>query len=187
MFRFNRPGDLNDFISAARRAAEDDNWFAAVPLALTLPDVCGAIDEPDTRSRGRYIRWWDAYMARRYVVWPDGDEDPQWEPFTYLPGTDAYALRCSYLHAGTDQIEGAKTAHRRIRFLGPPTPLAFGYDRSTLTLNIGLEQFVEWVCLAVETWMRDRVHDAGAQERLRGLVSIIPSAITVVGRPSQPR
>lgn len=185
--RFNRPGNLGDFIAAARQAAEADIWFAALPLALTLPDICGAVDDPGIgKSKERYIAWWDIYMAHRYVVRPDEDEDPQWEPFTYLSGTDAYALRCAYLHSGTDELHGYGRAHNRIRFLGPPSDKPFGYDEQALTLNVGLEQFVEWVCQAVEEWLRDRSMDEAAQNRLRGLVSIIPSAIRFTGRPSQP-
>ncbi|MGV3577834.1 hypothetical protein [Brevundimonas sp.] len=185
--RFDKPGNLNDFIDAARRAAEDDNWFAALPIALTLPDICGAVDDPGSgRSKARYIAWWDTYMARHYWVRPDADEYPQWEPFTYLPGTDAYALRCAYLHSGTDSVEGPTTIHSRIRFLGPPTAGRFGYDEANKTLNVGLEQFVEWVCLAVEQWLTDRAHDDTAQARLRGLVTIIPSAIRYPRRPRQP-
>lgn len=187
MDRLNRPGDLNDFVAAARRAADDDNWFAALPIALTLPDICAAVDNPGpNKSRARYVAWWNVYMAERYGVRPDEDEEPQWEPFTYLPGTDAYALRCAYLHSGTDIVEGRSTIHDRIRFLGPPSASAFGYSEVSRTLNVGLEQFVEWVCVAVERWMVDRASDALAQERLRGLVSIIPSAIRVVGRARQP-
>lgn len=185
--RLNRPGDLAAFVDAARRAAADDNWFAALPLALTLPDICAAVDDPGpNKSRARYVAWWDAYMAGRYWVKPDEDEEPQWEPFTYMPGADAYALRCAYLHSGTDNLDGRDTIHQRIRFLGPPSLAAFGYNAADRTLNIGLEPFVEWVCLAVERWMMDRAGDRVAQERLSGLVSIIPSAIRVVGRARQP-
>lgn len=187
MDRFNRPGDLNEFVAAARRAAEDDNWFAALPIALTLPDICGAVDDPGPgKSKKRYVAWWDAYMAPRYWVRPDEDEEPQWEPFTYLPGPDAYALRCAYLHSGTDEVDGPTTSHHRIRFLGPPSSAAFGYSEKTRTLNVGLEQFIEWTCLSVECWLRERADDPVAQERLRGLVSIIPSAVRFVGRPMQP-
>jgi hypothetical protein len=186
--RLNRRGNLNDFVAAARRAAEDDNWFAALPLALTLPDICGAVDDPGAgKSKKRYIEWWDTYMAHRYWVRPDKDEEPRWEPFTYLPGPEAYALRCAYLHSGTDNVEGGSTVLHRIRFLGPPSPAAFGYSVSTRTLNVGLEQFVEWVCQSVEQWMEDRLADDVARERLNGLVSIIPSAITVVGRTRNDR
>lgn len=186
MDRFNKPGNLQDFVDAARRAADDDNWFAALPLALTLPDICGAVDQPGPgKSKARYIEWWDTYMAGRYWVQPDEDEEP-YEPFTYFPGPDAYALRCSYLHSGTDSVEAASKDLTRIRFLGPPTPAALGFDTRQRILNVGLEQFVEWVCLAVEQWMKDRRGDPEAQRRLTGLVTIIPSAIRFPGRPRQP-
>ena len=185
--RLNQPGDLLQFVAAARRAADADIWFAALPLALTLPDICGAVDDPGVgRSKKRYVAWWDANMAHRYWVQPDADETPQWEPFTYLPGDDAYALRCAYLHSGTNQASHGDERSRRVRFLGPPTAKAFGYDPKSQTLYVGLEQFVEWVCQAVEQWLRERTADEVAQGRLRGLVSIVPSAIRHPGREHQP-
>lgn len=183
--RLNRPGDLRSFVLAARSAAAADNWFAALALALTLPEICAAVDDPGPgRSRERYIAWWDIYMAHHYVVRPDADEN--WEAFTYLPGPDAYGLRCAFLHAGTDVIEGKNTKMTRIRFMGPPSSLAFGYNEPLETLNVGLEQFVEWVCQAVEIWLNDRQGDEAIQARLQGLVSIIPSAIRLPSRPRQP-
>lgn len=185
--RLNRSGNLRHFIDAARRAAEDDNWFAAIALALTLPDICGAVDDPGKgRSAARFIAWWDERMAWRFVVRPDADEQPQWEPFTYLPGADAFALRCAYLHSGTDNTAGPKTNHERIRFLGPPNASGFGYSETDQILYLGLEPFVEWVCLAVEDWLADRASDPVAQERLTGLVSVVPSTIRIFGRHRQP-
>lgn len=104
-----------------------------------------------------------------------------------LPRHRGLCPACAYLHSGTDNVEGGGTVLHRIRFLGPPSPAAFGYSVGTRTLNVGLEQFVEWVCLSVERWLADRPNDVVAEERLKGLVSIIPSAIHVVGRPRQPR
>jgi hypothetical protein len=181
--RTNKPGDLRAFVAAARQAAHSDNWFAALALALTLPDICAALDRPGKGiSKARYAEWWDAYMAHHYVVRPDPDEFPQWEPFTYLPGSDAYLLRCAYLHSGTDELDDRGRAHDRIRFLGSPSS-AFGYDANAATLSVGLEQFVEWVCQAVEAWIADRSKDADVQGRLQGLISIVPSSILMRAGP----
>lgn len=183
--RLNLPGNLASFIAAARAAAAADNWFAALALALTLPDICGALENPGPgKSKARFVDWWDRYMAHHYAVYPDAGES--WQPFTYLPGTEAFALRCSYLHAGTDDVARPDTALTRVRFLGPPSAAAFGFNPQTRTLAIGLEQFVDWVCGAVETWLAERAEDPEVHSRLSGLVSIIPSAIREPGRPTQP-
>lgn len=182
MDRLNRNGDILAFVAAARRAAAEDIWFAAIALALTLPDVCASVDDPGPgKSKARFVRWWDDYMAFRYVVRPDPDED--YEPFTYVPGEVAYALRCSYLHAGTDVVS---SDGQRVRFLGPPNSGHVGFDPKTGAVFLGLEPFVEWVCQAVERWLADRRDDPEAMSRLDGLTTIVPSAIRHVGRTHQP-
>lgn len=176
-----RPGDMRDFIAAAREAAAADNWYAALPLVLTFPDICASIDEPGSgKSRDRFIRWWDRYLAGAFWVKPDPDED--WEAHTYLPGRDAWALRNAYLHAGTDWLENPDRVMNRIRFIGPPAAWRFGLDEKTRTLNIAIEYFVELTCRGAEQWLSDRSSDAHAQRRLAGLVTIIPSSIRMKGR-----
>lgn len=182
MSRLNPQGDILAFVAAARRAAAADIWFAAIALALTLPDVCASVDQPGKgKSKARFVAWWDQYMTHRYVVRPDSDES--WEPFSYIPGDVAFALRCSYLHAGSDRIG---TAGERVRFLGPPNAGRVGYDPETGSVFIGLEPFVEDVCQAVEVWLAERRTDPEAMARLSRLTAIIPSAIRIVGRQDQP-
>ena len=173
-------------MEAARQAAASDNWFAALAIALTLPDICGAVDDPGTNnSKARYVTWWDRYMADHYRCTPDEDEE-WYEPFTYLPGSEAYALRCAYLHSGTDDVDRNGSVMKRIGFLGPPSSAHLGFDEQNRKLNVGLEQFVEWVCVGVETWLAQHQGDPIIEARLDGLVAIIPSAIRLVGRPTQP-
>lgn len=176
---------LPAFVAAARAAAAADIWFAALPLALTLPDICASIDDPGRgKSRARYIRWWDEYAAAGFIVRPDPGED--WEAHTYIPGKDAFALRNAYLHAGTDELENPDRLMNRIRFVGPPAMWRFGLNEETRTLNVSMEYLVEVVCAGVESWMADRAKDPVAQQRLTGLVSIIPSAIRYPQRRTQP-
>lgn len=177
----NYPGDLRDFIAAAREAAAADNWYAALPLVLTFPDICASVDDPGGgKSRARYIRWWDHYLAKAFWVRPDPGED--WVAHTYLPGHDAWALRNAYLHAGTDRLENPDRVMNRIRFIGPPAAWRFGLDEQTRTLNISVEMFVELVCCAAEEWLSDRSSDQEALARLENLVKVIPSVIRMTGR-----
>ena len=176
---------LSDFVAAALKAGEQENWLAALALALTLPDICAAVDDP-RRGEARYVRWWDHYVAPRYEVTPDPEDD--WVAHSYLPGLDAYYLRCSYVHAGTDVLDGKKNhLMNRVRFLGPSNVRHFGLDEKTRTLTIPINMFVESVCLGVDSWIADRAHDSKAQERLAGLISVLPSAITLIRPDGSPR
>ncbi len=176
---------LSDFVDAAYQAGSQDNWLAAIALALTLPDICAAVDRPGKNNvGGRYAAWWDEYVAHKYWVTPDPGED--WISHSYLPGRDAFYLRCSYLHAGGDGLDGKDQLMNRVRFLGPNSGWRFGLDEDTRTLTIPVNVFVEEVCRGVTAWLEDRANDPEAQERLAGLISILPSAITHI-RPDGSR
>ena len=79
--------------------------FPALFMSLSLPDLCGKIDDPNSKSKARYIKWFNKYV------------DPEINPLHYaFPETKAghefdakacYALRCSLLHAGDTDIHKA--------------------------------------------------------------------------------
>ena len=46
------------------KALSHDLYFAALNLALTLPDICGKAEYPSLRStRERYIQWYDKIVG----------------------------------------------------------------------------------------------------------------------------
>ena len=41
---------MQRFTSAIEQALADKNWYGALTLALTLPDICGKMENPQERS-----------------------------------------------------------------------------------------------------------------------------------------
>lgn len=168
-------GDLRHFVAAARSAVSEANWYAAIALALTLPDICGSIDR-EGRVGERYAKWWDERAAGGFWIKPDAGEE--WDAHSLVTGNDAYYLRCAYLHEGKGD-PGVKAAKDRFRFMVSPNG-SYGQSRDEreVTLNVGY--LVEVVCQAVEGWLADCANDPAVLASLRDMVSIIPSAITVI-------
>ena len=50
---------MNNFIDSLRKALITENWYAVLFISLTLPDICGKIDEPDKGSKIRTINWFN--------------------------------------------------------------------------------------------------------------------------------
>ena len=46
-------------IDEIEKALSHDLYFAALNLALTLPDICGKAEYPDLRTGERYKKWYD--------------------------------------------------------------------------------------------------------------------------------
>ncbi len=91
---------MRQFTQAIEISLNTQNWYSALALALTLPDICGKIDYPDLHraTRLRYSKWFDMYVGEEYKVTIEG------ETITFLTGNDCYALRCSYLHEGSNNV-----------------------------------------------------------------------------------
>lgn len=99
---------MQQLIGSVERAVREQNWYAALAVALTLPDICGSLERPKSTGRERYGAFYTRYLREHYVYegpLPSdiGDGPPAKRP-EFLTGNDLYALRCSFLHLGSDDI-----------------------------------------------------------------------------------
>jgi|PersoiStandDraft_1058852.scaffolds.fasta_scaffold38984_2 hypothetical protein len=59
---------MKRFTNAIANSLKDQNWYAALTLALTLPDACGRMEDPGVGSEARYTAWWDKYMLHHIDI-----------------------------------------------------------------------------------------------------------------------
>lgn len=93
---------LELYIKDIKNALNNNLYFAALALSLTIPDICGMIMYPDLYSKKRYIKWYDEYLGQ-YEESPRNEEREEKMPF--LNGEACYELRCAILHEGRNNIE----------------------------------------------------------------------------------
>ena len=141
---------LREAIDSVRRAVADRNWIAALAVALTLPDICGKVEEPDEKSGERYARWFDAWLGSQFDisgVAPDRD--------IRLTGRDCYALRCAFLHEGRDIITGQKAQEilDGFIFVHPPEWGVAHLNAFDSKLQLQVDAFCLAFCDAVERWL----------------------------------
>jgi hypothetical protein len=79
--------------------------YSALALALTIPDICGAIEYPNEQiTNRRYRAWFDAWCGFHQ---------------SQMTAADCWALRCTYLHLAREEFAGeaaAFAALARIQF-----------------------------------------------------------------------
>lgn len=156
---------MNRFVNAVRECLAAQNWYGALALALTLPDICGKLqDSGEPSSRKRYVRWFDQYLATKYRLNVGGME------LVFLTGADCYALRCSFLHGGADDITDQQTRDVLSRFFFTTQPKHLIRVADTLTVNV--TRFCEEICSAVDQWSADHAADENIQLRLDGMLRI---------------
>lgn len=90
-------------IDEIEKALNHDLYFAALNLALTLPDICGKAEYPSLRStRERYIQWYDKIVGVTEKPPKRTEDEPE---MPYLSGEVVYSLRCSLLHEGNPNLQ----------------------------------------------------------------------------------
>jgi hypothetical protein len=67
-------------------ALQANLYYLAIVMALTLPDICAALEAQDGRtSQNKYKAWYNANLAAK---------------LSFLSADDCYSLRCGVVHQG---------------------------------------------------------------------------------------
>lgn len=99
--------DVLDICSSVEDAVRKKCYLAALALALTIPDIYGAVEYPELsgeKNTGkRYRKWFDAKVKEyKGLKHPLDDSDRK---YPTLNGFLCYLLRCKVLHSGDADIE----------------------------------------------------------------------------------
>lgn len=158
---------MERFIGAIRKSLETKNWYSALFVTLTMPDVCANIsDKTNDGNRARYERWFNQYLADKYKMHVGVFR----EEHVFLSASDCYALRCSLIHSASDDIseQRVKQVLRRFSF----STLSSHCNQINDVLCLNVTKFCEDVIGGMEQWMKDIVDDDDAMTRLQNLIII---------------
>lgn len=170
---------MKHLTSAVEMSVGHGNWYSALTLALTLPDICSKIDEPTEKSsRKRYIRWTDKYFTPKYThLMPrfSPERGSFKEEHTFLSARDFYALRCSVLHEGSDLVTGqaAREVLERFQFIAPPPNGSMIHcNQLDAHLQLQVDMFCADVCEAVDEWYASISEGSDQAKRISELMTI---------------
>lgn len=98
---------MKRFTDAGRQSVRNNNLYAALSLALTIPDICGSLEDPGPgKSQARYRKWCKQWIEPKYTTQiPDPITGRQ---HVWITDEQIYQLRCSLVHSGSDEIEQHK-------------------------------------------------------------------------------
>lgn len=156
---------LRDMLLAVRAGFH----HSALALALALPDICASIEYPANKGVGERYRDWCA----------------TWGKFLTISSADCYALRCAYLHSGSEEFSGSsaqRALFERVQFtVGqvegvwvsqavPPTS-----PGGKQTVRIPVEQFCQEMANSVDAWRRARQTDVRVIAAIAELLCMRPA------------
>lgn len=155
---------LRQFIKSIQVSLESGNWIAALSTALTIPDMAGWAQFPDKTAGARYKLWFNQNLADKYQQNIGGHE------VTFLNAEDCWALRCSFLHSGQDDITGQGARQYLARFV-------FGVVGTHLirvddVLQLDVQRFCEEFVEATEAWLEQHRGDADITGRLDSMLTV---------------
>ncbi|MFC3299623.1 hypothetical protein FJV46_10620 [Arthrobacter agilis] len=163
---------MEHLIDALEAALEQKNWYAALTMALSLPDICGKLEgEAPQTSRARYVRWCEKYLQPKYTAPADWDEIPH----VFLSGSDCYALRCALLHEGSAEIieQSARDALDSFEFtVTDGVDWNIHMNQTDLRLQLSIDVFCDDLAAGAERWLEDMEPNAEVQARMSRMMRI---------------
>ncbi len=168
---------MKRFTDAGRRAIADSNLYAALSLALMMPDICGSLEDPGPgKSQKRYVRWCKRWLEPSFTV----AEGPVKPPIVFLSAEDCYQLRCSLIHSGTPEIDQSKRkALRKAEFFDETTGSHVNKINDWLQLRAAA--FSETMFQAVDAWDDSVAGDAAIQAEKEKLLVIHSAGVVIDG------
>lgn len=169
---------MKRFTDAGRTAVEQQNWYAALSLALMMPEICGSLEDPGpNKSKKRYVSWCQKWLVPEMT---SGE-------MVFLSAEDCYQLRCSVIHSGTADIEPSKVdVITRVMFFseGPHMGLVTGNIFNGVEipsfLQMRVDKFAETMFALADEWDASVKGNEPIQLEKKRLLFIHPPG-TVVG------
>lgn len=161
---------LKRYSGALRQAVASENYYGALLIALTLPDICRRLEDPNVEPKPGYIAWFNKWMQHHYV----GSSGPYRTRTVLLTGEDLYALRCSMLHQGEFNIEGQKARNvlKKFAFVRPRANIFMHRNLLNNALQLQVDTFCFEMADAADAWSNSVSEVPDIQKRVSQLGTI---------------
>lgn len=161
---------METILSEIERAINAGLYYLAVAMALTIPDICAALEAEDGQTNNKkYKAWYTANLANKYPRMTD---------------VDCYSLRCGVLHQG--RCGHPNSQYGRVIFTIPNAQQnVFHNNIINDALNLDAPQFCADVVESVRTWFVKSQHSPNVIKNLPNLVRLRPFGLApyMVGMP----
>jgi len=153
------------------RALDAQLYYSAIAMAVTLPDVCAALEAGNGRtSAEKYKAWYRANVGQAYG---------------FLKDEDCYSLRCGVVHQG--RFGGHGMQYGRVVFTMPIPGRNILIHNNVMNdaLNLDADRFCRDMIQSARTWFVAHQNDQHVQANLPNLVQLRPGGLApyIVGLP----
>lgn len=151
---------MKEVSETVQAALAQHNYWAALMVAIAVPDICGALTEGSGAHNGdRYRRWYERYM------------DPKYHNF--LPASTCWNLRNCLVHSGMDS--DARIPKRKFLFTsGGRWHMNIFKAGEYEVMNFDVSFFCQDMLAAVQKWEAVTSGDPEIEKRKEALMAIRP-------------
>ncbi|GMB00457.1 hypothetical protein [Pelosinus sp. IPA-1] len=143
---------MEELIASIEKSLDSKNWYAALAVALILPDICGKNDNPKKSSSERYKLWFDTYVKRCYMIQESIGS-------ASISGGDCYAIRCALLHEFSEDLSSHKARQilAKYKFCSPNANFSYSFKikESGCEIAIRVDEFCNNICMGVRKWIEE--------------------------------
>jgi hypothetical protein len=153
-----------------------------------MPDICGAIQNPQAGVGERYKAWFQRYLKAKYdpenhfeylsatmpqaipLLPPEAIAEMKapFDPALAFSADDCYQCRCKCLHQGLLE----RSRRERFIFITPiPNGVVLHKNLRNGQLVLQINIFAEDICVAVEAWEKDVHNDSAIATRISELMT----------------
>lgn len=151
---------MEDHLIAIEKNIEDNNYYAALFMAIVLPSVCGALESNNGQdTQQKYIDWYEKYILG-----------------LSLTGQDCYRLRCSLLHQAST-IHPYSSFSRVIFTFPTANRHTFHNNIMNEALNLDIPLFVQQLVGGVRTWTSDMNNNTNYTRNIANIVKLRPDGL----------
>jgi hypothetical protein len=168
---------MDHLCNAVESALSTSNWYAALMVALALPDIAARVDDPTKPSSARYVEWVETYLCPHYTRPVAG------HVHKFLSGGDCYALRCAFVHEGGDDVTHHRAAKALDKFqlLAPRPGLRVHCNQTNNKLQLQVDIFCRDILAATRAWRASITPaDTVRLDRLKNLAVIQVGGVIAV-------
>jgi hypothetical protein len=142
-----------------------------------MPDICAWLENPTAGSERRYVAWYDRYLMDEYSAVMGCPPTKQ----VFLTGEDCYALRCAFLHEGSDDIarQRARKALSSFYFVAPHPGLSIHCNKIEDVLQLQVDIFCHHICDAVDRWSLDVLQKSPEAQGRLGEILVVHSCTSL--------
>ena len=58
--------EMRRLVESVQLSLSTENWYSALFVALSMPDICGRLEDPTKPSDERYMDWFRRYLSGVY-------------------------------------------------------------------------------------------------------------------------